>query len=961
MFNTKGTSLQILSVYNTAADISKNNALRVTASITEPTRQAFSTRVVDLDDPIFVYAVCRAVTADCPNKNGDMFTSAELKRAYTSFVGCNLFLDHKTTSVRDAVGKVVAAEYIENDPNSEHPYVATLIKIDAVNRPDIASMVKTGTIDSVSMGASVQESTCSVCGNTASRKEDFCIHLQPQNIGRIDNETGKVCCSINSGVEFTELSLVSVPADPTARMHQVFAEAKDNMKVTAAPAEELQATQLTQPDQVPAEEQTLDTNTQDMPGVSSTQPEQTTGDDKTVEAEDMVEGYNFICKSDDVATALVNIFNEYKGAGVLNIAQKAKEVNVSFNSDIVKNKEEFIKGIFDKNKDFTLELKNSNQVVDSNEEGSTKEDLKQSTEGQNTVTSAASATEAVINVTANNKEKEINPMDKVKVTASEEENLKKNPAEEANKDKEAENKTEVKAAAAPADGEDKKDEKPAKEPADNPAEKKDEKPAEKPADGKKAEDFMKEAEEALKKAKEAAEKDGNTEVAKQADEAQKALGNNNGPVVTEPNIPGEVPGDIPGETPADKPLEMNEDADLPDLPELQEPPTDKPAFEKKSEMGAPVENIAPEACGCNKKADVKLDTTPKEDTLNMNEMCAELKPSMEANASVADSMWVISRKADFATVMSFPVKAAFGADIANDKDRLAYATSAAFGDAVLKKLASGTIKTEADAQVAVLQTAAHYTPSHASVNEYKDNKESTHAKASDKIETKVMPEIAESKEAKAAGELKPAKGGEQGNTLEENKTDNAVPMVSNTADNRSEKVSTDLEESGHAKNTTKIEDGVYKAMAALEDKIKAQAAEIAEKNQVIANLNARIAFNIKANEVKEVINLMASKGMIARDEAVFNEALGRGLSLKAAHQEAMKAAVTAQQKELLQLNTGALQAFASSISKLNVTASQEISKPAVDKPFKVQASAETNDISAERMKYLESVLDFSKK
>lgn len=955
MFNTKGTSLQILSVYNTAADIAKNNAIRITAAITEPTRQSFSTRVVDLDDPRFVYAVCRAVTADCPNKNGDMFTSAELKRAYPSFVGCNLFLDHRTTSVRDAVGKIVAAEFIDNDPNSEHPYVATLIKIDAVNRPDIASMVKTGTIDSVSMGASVQESECSICHNKASQKEDFCIHLQPQNIGRLDPDTGRVCCSINHGVEFTELSLVSVPADPTARMHEVFAEAKENIKVTAAPAEELQ---VTQPAQVPANEQSIETNTQDMPGIPSTQVPQDVSTDNTVEAANTLDGYNFICKSDNVATALVNVLSQYKGAGVLNIAQKSKEINVSFNPDLVSNKEAFIKEIFDKNKDFKLELKNS-KVVDTNEEGSTKEDLtEQSTEGQNTVTSAASATEAVINVTANTKEKEINPMDKVKVTASEEENLKNDAKQNIKAEAENNEENKIEATAAPAADDNKKEEEPKDDKAaEKPAE---EKPAEEKADNKA--DKKAEKEEAAQKAIDAMKACGDPACQEAAANLEKVFGlENNAPAAGAP-VP-EI-----GAPAADNDVENELDKILEKAPAAEEP-----AMEKKSEMGAPVAEIAPEGCGCNKKADVKLELTPEKEeekkdevvtvpnTLNEHEMCAELKPSLEANASVADSMWVISRKADFATVMSFPVKAAFGADIANDKDRLAYATSAAFGDAVLKKLASGSIKTEADAQVAVLQTAAHYTPSHASVNEYKDNAESTHGKASEKIETKVMPEIAESKEAKAAGELKPAKGGEQGNTLEENKTDNAVPMVANTADNRSEKVSTNLEESGHAKNTTKIEDGVYKAMAALEEKIKAQAAEIAEKNQVIANLNARIAFNIKANEVKEVINLMASKGMIARDEATFNAALGRGLSLKAAHQEAMKAAVTAQQKELLQLNTAALQAFASSISKLNVTASQEISKTAVDKPFKVQASAETTDMSAERMKYLEQVLDFSKK
>ena len=207
-------SMPILATYN------PNGGIKIKATaLNQDLGNSFSKSIVEQKDPRFVYAIARAVTAEVPNKNWDLFPMEEIQRAYPTFVGRNIFLDHNTQSVRNAVGKIVAAELRQDDEG--YTYVACLFKVDRQIHPDIAMKIEDGIIDSVSMGANVKEAECSVCHHRATRESEFCEHLA--NLGRyIDPYTGQPNYSINHGVEFTELSLVSVPADPTAKMHKVF-------------------------------------------------------------------------------------------------------------------------------------------------------------------------------------------------------------------------------------------------------------------------------------------------------------------------------------------------------------------------------------------------------------------------------------------------------------------------------------------------------------------------------------------------------------------------------------------------------------------------------------------------------------------------------------------------------------------------------------------------------------------
>ena len=208
--------------------------------IIQPQSGLYKTASKELDNVVaekndnFTYFQTIALHSDVPNLNGDIFPLDELKKSYKSFIGRGLYLDHNASSVANAVGKVFDAKLIEipGATEEEGKYgVVCLCGVDKTTHPDIAKKVASGVIDSVSMGASVGSCTCGICGVKCSTPEEFCIHLQHQ--GQIDPDTGKKCTSINHDVSFTELSLVGVPADPYAKMQQVFAGFVDGIKKTA--------------------------------------------------------------------------------------------------------------------------------------------------------------------------------------------------------------------------------------------------------------------------------------------------------------------------------------------------------------------------------------------------------------------------------------------------------------------------------------------------------------------------------------------------------------------------------------------------------------------------------------------------------------------------------------------------------------------------------------------------------
>lgn len=169
--------------------------------------------------PDYLYTVVRAISARV-NQNYDGWPSNELRQAAHTFVGKPVFVNHENFDPKKARGVVVAARYVENGRDK---YIETVMEIDAKNFPLLAKEIKTGGLDSVSMGAEAGFTICSACGNKAFDEPDMCDHIKyhkGETIRTHNRKTGKVedklvyesCHKLG----FFELSYVFDPADETA-------------------------------------------------------------------------------------------------------------------------------------------------------------------------------------------------------------------------------------------------------------------------------------------------------------------------------------------------------------------------------------------------------------------------------------------------------------------------------------------------------------------------------------------------------------------------------------------------------------------------------------------------------------------------------------------------------------------------------------------------------------------------
>ena len=167
-----------------------------------------------------VYVVVKAISARI-NQNYDAWPSEELRDNYETFIGDPVFVNHKNENPERTRGIVLDAKYVE-DEVLEDKYILLLIEVDGEAFPNLAHEIVTGGIDSVSMGADIEYSTCSICGNEAVTQEDLCVHVERYKGCYLkDDGEEKLVYEICHGVEFFEISFVFDPADETALFEKV--------------------------------------------------------------------------------------------------------------------------------------------------------------------------------------------------------------------------------------------------------------------------------------------------------------------------------------------------------------------------------------------------------------------------------------------------------------------------------------------------------------------------------------------------------------------------------------------------------------------------------------------------------------------------------------------------------------------------------------------------------------------
>lgn len=169
-------------------------------------------------DPDYTYMIVRAVSAGeywGANKNLDYFPEKELINNYKTFLSAHTFKNHENKNVENAIGDVLKAYW-----NDKMKCVELTIRIDKRIAPTIARGFEKGFMTDVSMGCRIEHSVCSICGNKAKNRFEFCDHIKTMK-GKIFNDGRKVY-EINIGPKFHDISAVLNGAERCAKMLSLY-------------------------------------------------------------------------------------------------------------------------------------------------------------------------------------------------------------------------------------------------------------------------------------------------------------------------------------------------------------------------------------------------------------------------------------------------------------------------------------------------------------------------------------------------------------------------------------------------------------------------------------------------------------------------------------------------------------------------------------------------------------------
>ena len=156
-----------------------------------------------------------------PNRNGDAFRESELRKTYKTFeTDAHVYKSHVNKDPLKSYGSVVKAFY-----NDQMHRVELVLEIDNYKAPDIVDKINSGESVAVSMGCKIKFDVCSICGNEAPTRAQYCSHLKNE-LNKIYPD-GRIVCADNPNPKFFDISIVWRPADKTGYMLKKVAHARD--------------------------------------------------------------------------------------------------------------------------------------------------------------------------------------------------------------------------------------------------------------------------------------------------------------------------------------------------------------------------------------------------------------------------------------------------------------------------------------------------------------------------------------------------------------------------------------------------------------------------------------------------------------------------------------------------------------------------------------------------------------
>lgn len=164
-------------------------------------------------DPGYVYLHVIAMGAGeyygC-NINGDYFPEKDLiERHHTFVTNAKVFKEHDNKPTSPSYGHVVFSWY-----NPKMHRVELILAIDKVKGKEFVDRQARGEQLEVSMGCKVREDVCSICGNKARKRSDYCEHILRDK--RKIYPDGRQPYMINYNPTFFDISIVRRRADKIA-------------------------------------------------------------------------------------------------------------------------------------------------------------------------------------------------------------------------------------------------------------------------------------------------------------------------------------------------------------------------------------------------------------------------------------------------------------------------------------------------------------------------------------------------------------------------------------------------------------------------------------------------------------------------------------------------------------------------------------------------------------------------
>lgn len=164
-------------------------------------------------DPAFMYLQVIAMGAGefygC-NKNGDYFPEKSLIMYHHTFEqNAKIFKEHNNKKDSPDYGRVAKSWY-----NPVMHRVELILAVDRKKAPDVITRMERGEHPEVSMGCRVPHDVCSICGNKAAKKNEYCEHIRFEN-KRVYPD-GRQVYMLNIQPTFFDISFVFRRADKIA-------------------------------------------------------------------------------------------------------------------------------------------------------------------------------------------------------------------------------------------------------------------------------------------------------------------------------------------------------------------------------------------------------------------------------------------------------------------------------------------------------------------------------------------------------------------------------------------------------------------------------------------------------------------------------------------------------------------------------------------------------------------------